>query len=199
MPVFFVAVGRRLGYPLKLVRAKGHLFARWDEGERSFNIEGTSIGFVAHPDKYYRSWPFPFTVEEEQAESYLKPLTPAQELATFASIRGQCCLATTNWRAAVSAFSQAFYKEPQSVGNQKLFAWAERKAFEAGALPKRAALQYAIQTLELPDGPMRNYFAGLKASLHAMNMRGADEQEIELEIEAFKAELARDKTARKAP
>jgi hypothetical protein len=30
MPVAYVAVGRRLGYPLKLVTAKGHLFARWE-------------------------------------------------------------------------------------------------------------------------------------------------------------------------
>jgi hypothetical protein len=36
MPVLYSAVGRRLGYPLKLVRAYQHLFARWDEpgGER---------------------------------------------------------------------------------------------------------------------------------------------------------------------
>ena len=46
MPVLYIAVGRRLGYPLKLVKAKGHLFARWEQsgGER-FNIESTSQGF----------------------------------------------------------------------------------------------------------------------------------------------------------
>lgn len=199
MPVFFVAVGRRLGYPLKLVRAKGHLFARWDEGQRSFNIEGTSVGFVSHPDEHYRSWPFPFTAEEEQAESYLKSLTPVQEFATFASIRGQCCFSATDWRRAVGAFAHAFYKEPQSIGNQKLFAWAERRAFEAGALPKRIALQYAIRTLELPVGPAYAQFAARQAALQAMNAAQANEQEIEMEIEVLKAELDRYKTTRKAP
>ena len=29
MPVMYVAVGRRLGYPLKLVATKGHVFVRW--------------------------------------------------------------------------------------------------------------------------------------------------------------------------
>src|SRR5262245_61608540 len=29
MPVLYVAVGRRLGYPLKLVQTRGHLFFRW--------------------------------------------------------------------------------------------------------------------------------------------------------------------------
>ncbi len=199
MPVFFVAVGRRLGYPLKLVRAKGHLFARWDEGQRSFNIEGTSVGFVAHPDEYYRSWPFPFTAEEEQAESYLKPLTPAQELATFLSIRGQCCFAATNWLYALGSFSQAYNREPQSVGNQKLFAWCERKVFEAGALPKRAALQFALRALELPDGPMRQQFAARKAALQAMNMVEVDTLQIETDLAALEAEIERYKTSRKAP
>jgi hypothetical protein len=70
MPVFYVAIGRRLGYPLKLERAKGHLFARWDEGSRSFNIECTSVGFVSHTDDEYRTWPATFTPEEEKSESY---------------------------------------------------------------------------------------------------------------------------------
>src|SRR6516225_11983135 len=33
MPVIYVAVGRRLGYPLKLVETRGHLFVRWDDPE----------------------------------------------------------------------------------------------------------------------------------------------------------------------
>src|SRR5207244_190021 len=43
IPIVVIAVGRRLGYPLKLVSTKGHFFARWDDpsGER-FNIEATN-------------------------------------------------------------------------------------------------------------------------------------------------------------
>jgi hypothetical protein len=189
MPVFFVAIGRRLGYPLKLVRAKGHLFARWEEGQQSFNIEGTSIGFVSHPDDYYRTWPHPFTTEEQQSEGYLKPLTATQELATFLSIRGACCRAATNWLQTVGAYAQAFYKEPQSVGNQKLFAWAERRAFEERVLPKRMALQYAIRSLVIPPGPMQPYFLAQQASLTARNSDGENESRIEQEIELLRAEL----------
>ena len=48
MPVLYIAVGRRLGYPLYLARAREHLFARWEqpEGER-FNVECTCPGFFA--------------------------------------------------------------------------------------------------------------------------------------------------------
>jgi hypothetical protein len=42
LPVLLAAMGRRLGYPLRLVKTARHLFARWDDraGER-FNVEST--------------------------------------------------------------------------------------------------------------------------------------------------------------
>ena len=189
MPVFLVAVGRRLGYPLKLVKAKAHLFARWEQGEKSFNIEGTSMGFNSHPDSEYRKWPFPFTAEEERTEGYLKPMTPAQELSVFLSIRGMCLRAHKNYLYAVGAFAQAFHKEPQSVGNQKLYARAEREAYEAGVLPKRLALQYAIQTLEIPTGERQQEFAARRAQLNNMNFASVDETEIDAELVVLNAEI----------
>lgn len=42
--MLYVAIGRRLGYPLKLVECKGHLFVRWEDAKERFNIEGTSRG-----------------------------------------------------------------------------------------------------------------------------------------------------------
>lgn len=192
MPVFYVAVGRRLGYPLKLVTAKGHLFARWDEGDKSFNIEATSIGFVSFPDDYYRSWPVTFTLEEEIAESYLKSLTPTQELAVFLSIRGHCLRAQKDYLKALGAFAQAFYKEPQSVGYQKLFARAEYEAFKAGVLPKRAELQFAIQSLEIPPSPLAAYYVTRKAELDQKNQAEVDPVEIERELQLLRIEMSTD-------
>lgn len=49
MPVLYVAIARRLGYPVFLVGAKQHLFARWEgDGER-FNIECTTRSWCATP------------------------------------------------------------------------------------------------------------------------------------------------------
>ncbi len=36
MPVVYVAIGRRLGYPLKLVEGREHLFFRWDDPGGTF-------------------------------------------------------------------------------------------------------------------------------------------------------------------
>lgn len=90
MPVLVVAIGRRLGYPLKLVRTKAHLFVRWDSDDERFNVEVTGRGWNPHPDSYYREFPFPFTSEEEQANRYLESLSAAEVLATFLGVRAVC-------------------------------------------------------------------------------------------------------------
>jgi hypothetical protein len=87
LPVLYVAVGRQLGYPLKLVATKGHLFVRWEGGGERFNIEATGRGVNRFEDNYYRHWPFEINAAEEAAEGYLKSLSPAEELAVFLSTR----------------------------------------------------------------------------------------------------------------
>jgi hypothetical protein len=39
LPAFYIAVGRRLKYPLSLVSAKNHLFVRWEDQVTRLNIE----------------------------------------------------------------------------------------------------------------------------------------------------------------
>lgn len=113
MPVLYVAVGRRLGYPLTLVTTKGHLFVRWEgEGER-FNLEVTGNGLNRFDDDYYRRWPFAITPAEELAEGYLKSLTPAGELAVFLSIRAMCLQEAGRWPEAAEAFASASKLAPE--------------------------------------------------------------------------------------
>ena len=54
MPVLVIAIRRRLGYPLKLVRAKGHLFTRWEAAGDRFNIETSGQGLAVYSDSRYR-------------------------------------------------------------------------------------------------------------------------------------------------
>jgi hypothetical protein len=107
MPVLYVALGRRLGYPLKLVTTKGHLFAQWEDGRERFNIEVTGKGLNRFDDSYYRQWPFTVTDEEVKAEGYLKSLTPAEELAVFLSIRAMCLREAERTSEAAEAFAAA--------------------------------------------------------------------------------------------
>ena len=93
MPVLYVAIGRRLGYPLKLAATKNHLFIRWEDSSERFNIDGTGLGFKAYGDDRYRYFPFPVSAEEETEFGYLKSLTPAEELGVFVVSRGHCLIA----------------------------------------------------------------------------------------------------------
>ena len=44
LPVLYIAIGRRLGYPLKLATTKSHLFIRWEGAGERFDLEATGRG-----------------------------------------------------------------------------------------------------------------------------------------------------------
>jgi len=115
MPVLYVAVGRRLGYPLKLVTAKSHLFARWDAGDgKHFNIEGINRGLVCHEDNYYKTWPRPLSEAELATGQFLKSLTPAEELGVFLQIRGIRLQVNRRYEEAKASFDRAVELVPSS-------------------------------------------------------------------------------------
>ena len=116
MPVLYVAVARRLGYPVYLVSAKDHLFVRWEspDGKERLNIEGTNRGINCFPDAYYKTWPAPISAAEIKACRYLQAMTPSETLAAFLSIRGACLQSAGRLPEARQAFAQAHALVPQS-------------------------------------------------------------------------------------
>jgi hypothetical protein len=108
MPVLVVAVGRRLGYPLKLVPGHGHLFARWEEpgGER-FNVECSGEGFNNHPDEYYRTWPRSCPEGLFPRTKFLKSMTPREEVAAAWMKRGHVWRAHGNFLGASRCYATA--------------------------------------------------------------------------------------------
>jgi regulator of sirC expression with transglutaminase-like and TPR domain len=117
MPVLYIAVGRRLGYPLYLVQAREHFFVRWEvpHGER-FNIEATALGFVPRDDEHFRRWPKPIRDEELRQGLFLQNLSPQEELAAFLRERGQCWLDHLRTRPALESFAEAARLNPRLPG-----------------------------------------------------------------------------------
>lgn len=113
LPILYLAVGRRLGYPLKLATAKAHLFLRWEDSKARFNIECTGRGVGIYDDDHYRQWPVPMTPEEETEGGYLKSLSNAETLAVFLNLRGQCLLTAGRGEEALYAHSEAVRIAPQ--------------------------------------------------------------------------------------
>ena len=125
MPVLYVAIGRRLGYPLKLVTTKSHLFVRWDGPSERFNLEATGKGMNRYDDEHFKQWPFPVSEEEIQADGYLKSLTPVEELALFLSLRGHCLKEAGRLSEAVAAYAAAARWAPGSRAYSALLADAK--------------------------------------------------------------------------
>jgi hypothetical protein len=116
MPVMYVAIGRRLGYPMKLVAAKEHLFCRWDDGKDRFNIEGATNGGIDYPpDDYYRTWPKPLTDADMATGVFLTSMSPEGELADFLHHRGMCLHQNGRLTEARAAFAEAHRLQPRDA------------------------------------------------------------------------------------
>lgn len=124
LPVLLTALGRRMGYPLKLVLAPGHVFCRWDTPGERFNVEYNERGLNSHPDDYYREWPVswePALRERERTSpNYLISLTPQQELSLFASLRSHSLDAAERRQEAVAAMKVAFRYWPTYANGVKV-------------------------------------------------------------------------------
>jgi hypothetical protein len=124
MPVLYVAIGRRLGFPLKLVATKGHLFVRWEDKDERFNIEGTGNGVDSPSDQDYMKGPVPVSQQEVDKGLYLKSLSPSGELAVFLENRAHCFKANKRNDDALVAIAQANrfhpHHENSEIGLAKL-------------------------------------------------------------------------------
>lgn len=114
MPVLYAAIARRLGYPVYLVCAKGHMFCRWHDsqtGER-FNIEGSGRGFATFDDKHYMGFPHEIKPIDVHSGLFLKDMTPPEEIANFLTTRGHVLYDRDHVLDATVAYAQAHRLDP---------------------------------------------------------------------------------------
>jgi hypothetical protein len=108
LPVLYVAIGRRLGFPLWRVAAKEHFFVRWEQGlGESFNIEATARGFAPYDDARYRDYPLPLSPAELASGEFLKSFTTRQDLAACIAQRALCCQDHLELSAGLTAIQHA--------------------------------------------------------------------------------------------
>ncbi|HQZ66098.1 MAG TPA: hypothetical protein PLY87_13510, partial [Planctomycetaceae bacterium] len=88
LPMLYAEVGRRLGYPIKLVPSLCHIFVRWEDGSERFNLEGTSPDYInCHPDEYYIDTPKPWTDRQKTCGYFLKSANARETLAIMLATR----------------------------------------------------------------------------------------------------------------
>jgi Transglutaminase-like superfamily len=109
LPVLVACVGRRLGYPLKLVITASHQFCRWEDpaGER-FNIEINNTGLNSYPDEHYLTWPVDIRGTNWRQEThFLRSFSPREEVARVWTRRGDCLHANGWLCEAVDCYAVA--------------------------------------------------------------------------------------------
>jgi hypothetical protein len=155
MPVLYIALGRRLGYPLKLVTAKQHLFFRWDSPTEKFNMEATGRGLDKYDDAHFKQWPLPITEQEIKEQDYLKSLSSAEELSVFLSIRGMCLTEAGRFADATAAYNAAHSLAPNWKGNQVLLAEAQQRQQQPTTLAARRETRPKPPTISAEPNPMQ--------------------------------------------
>jgi hypothetical protein len=95
MPVLYMAIGHRLGWPIRAVVSRDHMWARWDDGVppgrggKRFNLEATNASskggegsFASLTDDEYAAW-LGTPREVIESGSDMSSLTPRQTLGVF--------------------------------------------------------------------------------------------------------------------
>lgn len=149
LPVLHLALGRRLGYPLKLVATINHLFVRWEDAKDRFNLDATGEGFHAYDDQHYREWPFPIMPKEEREFGHLQSMTPAQEFSVFLGLRGHSLMVAGKPAEAIASHTAALRYAPESKTARLTLQTAQREAptrRQPVFLPSDPVLQSQILT-----------------------------------------------------
>ena len=153
LPVLYVAIGRRLGYPLHLATAKYHLFVRWEDQRTRLNVEATAQGFTSYEDDYYKTWPFPVSEEDIKAEGYLKTMTPSEELACFLEMRGPCLSNAKRYGEALAAYREACRHAPDVRAYQKTLEANQNEAERRAADSRLHQIEQVNWLLNQQDVP----------------------------------------------
>ena len=97
LPLLYIAIGQRLGYPIRAVALPGHTFCRWDDpeaGER-LNIEAANGGGLTdYDDEHYRHWPYEINPRWEKEHHTLRSLTMREHASVMVGSRRRRCSAS---------------------------------------------------------------------------------------------------------
>ncbi|MHC4778504.1 MAG: tetratricopeptide repeat protein [Planctomycetota bacterium] len=112
LAVLYLALGKRLGIPVKGVRVPSHFIVRYDDGKTVRNIETTDFG-IDHPDSYYIR-KYRIAGESLRRGVYLAPITLHQVFADLFNNRGTLRGVRGEWGAALRALNRGIEIDPSS-------------------------------------------------------------------------------------
>jgi hypothetical protein len=191
MPVLYVAIARRLGYPVNLAASKYHYYVRYEDwNNKHLNVEATSTqGFFTPPDDEYKHGQFPCTDEEIKGYGWLRPLTNKELLGHFLDTRGICLGDARRYEEAKEMFTRSTACFPEAP------LWKSNLVINLEQL-KNAPLgdkindwRHAIKSWDVPPGPRVVYFENRKIQVRYFVVVCPDATASQRAVDDLKAEL----------
>gem|GEM_PF-1980289 len=185
MPFLYVALARRLGYPVNLASRKYHLYARYEEHNgRHLNIEATeNQGFATPSDEELKNEQFVMTDEEIRDCGWLRPLSNKEVLGICLFNRAHCLRSMKRYDDAVTTLTQAKRYVPDTA--------LMRRVVEKNKVLTRSmqtedhchALWTELEHTQLPSaGPKADYFRSKKLQLRQFIDQSTNIVEVECSI-----------------
>jgi len=194
MPFLYVAIGRRLGYPVTIAARKYHLYARYGvENGEHLNIEATeNRGFATPTDDEYRNGPFPMTDEEIKSCGWLRPLNNKEILGICLLTRSGVLRSAKRYNDEVVAIDQAARYLPENPLMKRALEQNRSLAFNLHAAARWDLLWDKLENLSLPTGgPQYEHFKTRREQIRFAMNESTNLAEIENDVKALNDELAR--------
>jgi hypothetical protein len=193
MPFLYVAIGRRLGYPVTLATTRSHFYVRYEEGDgKHLNVEATEHrGFVTPSDDEYRNpWEMHVSQEEIDGEGMLRPMTNKEILGHILATRASCLRSAGRHHEEAEAWTAAARYLPNTPRWKDIVA-NMRGAATFDELKKwKEALWQEVARCRIPRGPGFAYFQDQKVRLHFFMNHSLDKAAIQKAAEEFKSQIA---------
>jgi len=194
LPYLYVAVGRRLGYPVSIAGAHMHSYVYYDEGGgKHFNVEATeNRAFVTPSDESYMrpAWGAPSSPEYYEKRGLLRPMSNkeamghilAERAAVFRSA-GRHDEEAKTWATAARYFPDTPTWREIAENMQQCARLDEYQKWRHGVW-KELASYY------IPHGPGFAYFHDRKIKLHLFMNESLDKEAVERAANEYKKELS---------
>jgi hypothetical protein len=194
MPYLYVAVGRRLGYPVSIAGAHMHSYVYYDEGGgKHFNVEATeNRGFVTPSDDEYKhpAWGAPSSPEYYKTRGLLRPMSNKESMAHILAERaavfrsaGRHDEEARTWATAARYFPDAPAWKQIAENMQQCAKLDEYQKWRDGVWTELASYY-------IPHGPGFAYFRDQKIKLRLFMNESFDRKAIEKTADEYKKELA---------
>lgn len=192
MPLLYVAIGKRLGYPVTMAGAKIHLYVRYGEPNGGhFNVEATMTdGFLTPPDEDYKTGIFASTPEEIRDYGWLRPMSNAELLSQFLNNRGTCLGIMRRYSEAKEMFLAAARYEPDTPPFRESTQQFLHDLDLAPLGDRIDDLMNEVKSLAVPNGPRFAYLENRKAQVRYFLNNNTNLASMELAVKDFKSELA---------